>query len=102
MFKEMMTKEGSTKIINFITLRAGVLVLGRGRISHKVKMHFYFENLLLYTQWVGIVMVIKKESSKIVNFTIPVVRVLVFGYDHKIKMQYFFSSCQHWGMDQTN
>ena len=33
----MMTKEGSTKIVNFMTPRAGVLVLGRGHISHIVK-----------------------------------------------------------------
>ena len=30
----MMTKEGSTKIVNFNTPRAGVLMLGRGHISH--------------------------------------------------------------------
>ena len=30
----MMTKEGSTKIVNFITPGAGVLVLGHGHISH--------------------------------------------------------------------
>ena len=30
----MMTKEGSTKIVNFMTPRAGVLMLGRGHISH--------------------------------------------------------------------
>ena len=29
-----MTKEGSTKIVNFMTPRVGVLVLGRGHISH--------------------------------------------------------------------
>ena len=33
----MMTKEGSTKIINFMTPGAGVLMLGRGHISHIVK-----------------------------------------------------------------
>ena len=38
----MMTKEGSTKIVNFMTPRAGVLVLGRGHISHIVKMHNFF------------------------------------------------------------
>ena len=37
---EMMTKEGYTKTVNFMTPRAGVLVLGRGHISHKVKIHF--------------------------------------------------------------
>ena len=40
----MMTKEGSTKIVNFKPPGAGVLVLGRGHISHIVKMHY----LLLY------------------------------------------------------
>ena len=38
----MMTKEGSTKIVNFMTPGAGVLVLGRGHISHIVKMHYFF------------------------------------------------------------
>ena len=45
-----MTKEGSTKIVTFMTPRAGVLVLGLGNISHIVKMHFFFKNLLLYSQ----------------------------------------------------
>ena len=35
----MMTKEGTTKIVNFMTPRAGVLVLGYDHIRHKVKMH---------------------------------------------------------------
>ena len=35
----MMTKEGSTKIINFMTPWAGVLMLGRGHISHIVNLH---------------------------------------------------------------
>ena len=34
----MMTKGGSTKIVNFMTPGAGVLVLGHGHISHIVKM----------------------------------------------------------------
>ena len=46
----MMTKEGSTKIVNFMTPGAGVVVLGRGHISHIVKMHYSFKNLLLYSQ----------------------------------------------------
>ena len=45
----MMTKEGSTKIVNFMTPGAGVLLLGRGLISHIVKMHYFFKNLLLYS-----------------------------------------------------
>ena len=46
----MMTKEGSTEIVNFMTPGAGFLVLGRGHISHIVKMHYFFKNLLLYSQ----------------------------------------------------
>ena len=46
----MMTKEGSTEIVNFMTLRAGVLMQGRGHISHIVKMYYSFKNLLLYFQ----------------------------------------------------
>ena len=32
-YVEMMTKEESTKIVNFMTPRVGVLMLGRGQIS---------------------------------------------------------------------
>ena len=46
----LMTKEGSTKIVNFMTPGAGVLVLGRGHISHMVKMHYFFKHFRLYTQ----------------------------------------------------
>ena len=35
----MMTKEGFTKIVNFMNPGAGVLVLGRDHISNIVKMH---------------------------------------------------------------
>ena len=33
----MMTKKGSTKIVNFMSPRAGVLMLGRGHISHYIE-----------------------------------------------------------------
>ena len=36
----MMTKEESTKILNFKTSGAGVLELGCDHINHIVKMHF--------------------------------------------------------------
>ena len=36
----MMTKEGSTKIVNFMTPGAGVLALGRGHICHTWKCIF--------------------------------------------------------------
>ena len=41
----MMTKEGSTKIVNFMTPGAGVLVLEHGHISHVEKM--YYSNITL-------------------------------------------------------
>ena len=37
----MMTKERSMKILNFMILGTGVLLLRRGNISHTVKMHFF-------------------------------------------------------------
>mgnify|MGYP003691535241 CR=1 FL=1 len=36
-----MTKEGSSKIVNFITLGARIPVLGRDHINHIVQMHTY-------------------------------------------------------------
>ena len=39
----MMTKEGSTKIVNFITHGAGVIVLGGGHKSYIVKKHYLFK-----------------------------------------------------------
>ena len=44
----MMTKEGSTKIVNFMTPGAGVLMLGHGHISHIVKMHYFFLKSALF------------------------------------------------------
>ena len=45
----MMTKEESTKFVNFMTPWAGVLVLGCGHISHIVNMHYFSKNLLIYS-----------------------------------------------------
>ena len=46
-----MTKEESTYIVNFMTPGAlWVLVQGRGHISYKVKMHYFFKNLLPFSQ----------------------------------------------------
>ena len=42
----MIVKDGSTKVVNFMTPGTGGLVLGRGHISHIVKMHHFFETLL--------------------------------------------------------
>ena len=53
----MMTKEGSTKIVNFMTSGPRVLVLRHCHISHIVNKHYFFINLLIYfehrtTNWV--------------------------------------------------
>ena len=83
----MMTKEGSIKIVNFITPGAGVLVQGHSHISHIVKMNYFFKNLLLYSQALirqtkYIVMMTKEGSTKIVNFMTPGVGVLMLGRGH--------------------
>ena len=39
-----------TKIVDFMTPRAWVVVLGHVHINHKVKMHYFFKNHLLYSQ----------------------------------------------------
>ena len=44
----MMTKEGSTKFINIMTPRTGVLVFECDHISHIVNMHDFFKNLLFF------------------------------------------------------
>ena len=48
-----MTKEGSAKIVNFITIGAGGLMLGRGCISH------YSEYGLSYTLSIYIILIVK-------------------------------------------
>ena len=55
---------------------AGFLVLGRGHLSHIVKMHYFFKNLLLYSQAYirqtkFLVLINKEGSTKIVNFMTP-------------------------------
>ena len=80
----MMTKEGSTKIVNFMTPRAGVLMLGCGHISHIVKMHYFFKNLLLYfqaqiRQTKGIVMMSEERYTKVVKCMTPGQAFLCWG-----------------------
>ena len=107
----MMNKEGSTKIVNFMTPGEGVLVLGRGHISNSVKMHYFFKNLLLNSralirQTKYVVMMTKEGSTKIVNFMTTGAGVLVLGcghISHRVKMHYFFNFFfQLPGIDQTN
>ena len=53
----MMTKEGlpGTKIVNFMTLRAGVLMLGRGHISHYSE-YVLSSSLSIYSTLIAIVL----------------------------------------------
>ena len=51
----MMTKEGFIKIVNFMTLRAGVLMLGHGHISH-FSEYVLFSTLLIYSTLIAIVL----------------------------------------------
>ena len=103
----MMTKEGSTKIVNFMTRTP--LVLGCGHLSHIVKMHYFFKNLLLYSQeYIGqtkyIVLINKEGSTKIVTFMTPGAGVLLLGcghLSHIVKMYYFFKNLLP-VIDQTN
>ena len=46
----MITNEGSTKIVNFMTPWEGVLVLGCGHINHTVKINYFFQNVFLYSE----------------------------------------------------
>ena len=83
----MITKEGSTKIVTFMTLVTGVLVLGCGHISYIVNMHYFFKSLLLYSQalirqTIYIVLMTKEGCTKIVNFMTPGAGVLMFGHGH--------------------
>ena len=72
----------------FMTNWVGVLLLGRGHISHIwVKMYYFFKNLLLYSgakvkQTKYILMMTKEGSTKIVNFTTPGAGVLMLGRGH--------------------
>ena len=96
----MMTKEGSTKIVYFMTPGVWVLVIGCGHISYRVKMHYFFKNLFfnsqaLIRQTKYVVMMTKEGSTKILNFMTPWVGVLVLGrghISHRVKMHYFFKN----------
>ena len=95
----MMTKEGSTKIVNFMTHGAGFFLLGRGHISHIVKI-YYFLRTLLYSQAqirqiMYIVIITKEGFTEIVNFMTPGAGVRVLGCGHLsdiVKMHYFFQN----------
>ena len=50
----MKTKEGSTKMVTFMTPWAGVLALGRGHISHNE--YVYSSTLSIYSTLIAIVL----------------------------------------------
>ena len=93
----MMTSEGSTKIVNFMTQRAGILVRECDHKSYIVKMPYFFKNLLFtqaqIRQTESIVLIINEESTKIITFIYlpPGAGVLVLGRGI-VNMQYFFTS----------
>ena len=45
---EMMTREGPTKTVDFVTPGAMFLVPVRGHTSHVLKIHHFFHSLFLY------------------------------------------------------
>ena len=51
----MITKEGSTKIVTFMTPRAGALMLRHGHISHYSEYVLSF-TLSVYSTWIAIVL----------------------------------------------
>ena len=59
----MTTREGSNKIVNYMTAGAEVPVLGCGHTACQVKMHYSFENLLY--SWSPV-----RQSIKQINFHI--------------------------------
>ena len=68
--------EESTKIVNFMSPGAGVLVVGHCYICHKVRKQYFFKNLLLYSlEWIRKteckVMMTKEGSTKIEKFCDP-------------------------------
>ena len=88
-----------------MTPGTGVLVLGRGHISHIVKMHYFFKNLLLYhkakvRQTKYIVMMTKDGSTKIVNFMTPR-RGLYKSNSENAIFLFFFSTLGH-GADKLS
>ena len=55
MYKVMMTKVGSSQIVNFMTPGAGVLMLGHGHISHYSE-YVLSSTLSIYSTLIAIVL----------------------------------------------
>ena len=80
----MRTKERFTIIVNYMTPGVGVLLQARDHVSHMVKMHYFFKNLLLYfqaqiRQTKGIVMMSEERYTKVVKCMTPGQAFLCWG-----------------------
>ena len=106
----MMTKEGFTKIVNFMTPGVGVFVLGRGHINHTVK---YIISLKIFFQLPGINQTNQACSNhdqgrvyQNCKFHNPWVGVLVLGRGHishnETALFLLLSSSLFPGIDQIN
>ena len=82
----MMTKEGPSKTVNFMTPGAGVQMLGRGHISHIVKCIISLKSSSLLPGIDQTNQVCSNDdhggSTKIVNFMTTGAGVLVLGRGH--------------------
>ena len=80
---------------------------GGCHISHIVKMHYFFKNLLIYSgalfrQTKCIVMMTKEGSTNLPNFYNPQAGDLVLGHGHRNNIVKMHSSPLHPGLGQTN
>ena len=77
----MMTKEGPTKIVNFIIPGAGVLAIGRGHISHYSK-YVVSSTLSIYSTLIAIVLSDYDAAfDTIVDFHLFYDGVLIYKYE---------------------
>ena len=80
-----MTKEKSTKIVNFMTPEAGILLLGHDHIVNKqISSPISVYDGVLIRQIKYIVMMTKEGSSKILNFMTLGTGDLMFGHGCRI------------------
>ena len=75
----MMTKEGSTKIVNFMTPRAGVIVQGCDHISHNSE-YTLSSTLLINIALIAIVL-------RFVILLFPAIVCFYLFYDRAVDMQ---------------
>ena len=78
----MMTEEGSTQIVNFMTPGAGVQMLGPGHISHYSE-YVSFSTLLIYSTLIAIVLrdydAVFPIPSLIIIYSM--IRLLIYKYE---------------------